>query len=176
MALNLKAFKVKLRRFSDVILWIVTAISAVMLTTSVLFYVMNCYMRYVMRAPLAWPEEYCIYIVVLMFYFIQCRLEFRNEGLGIGIIDAFLAKSKLLRIFATLFHGTVAIFVYVVLLNVGRTVVRQQIRFGVLSPVMRVPMSIYFSLINVCFILVILFWVIRLFTQDYDKMGEVDIE
>ena len=169
MAFNLEAFRVKLRRIAEIILKIVSAVSAVMLATSALFYVMNCYMRYVMKAPLAWPEEYCIYIVVLMTFLMQCRLEFYNEGLGIGFIDSLLVKSKLLRIFVTLAHAAVVFVVYAILLKVGHTVVQQQIRFGALSPVMRIHMGIYFSLINVCFILVIVFWVIRLFTQDYGR-------
>lgn len=168
--------KAKLDRVADTVTWLVTVISAVMLTSSVLIYIFNCFMRYVMRAPLPWPEEYCIYIVVLMVYFMQCRLEYKGEQLGIGLIEPLLAKHKALRVIATLIHGGTALFVYVVLYNVGLTVVKQQIRFGALSPVMRVPMGIYFGLINACFVLVMVFWVIRFITNDYDKVEEASIE
>ncbi len=168
--------KAKLDHVADIVTRLISAISAVMLTSSVLIYIFNCFMRYVMRAPLPWPEEYCIYIVVLMVYFMQCRLEYKGEQLGIGLIDQWLEKYKILRVLVTLIQGGTAIFVYVVLYRVGLTVVRQQNTFGAVSPVMRVPMGIYFSLINACFILVIVFWAIRFFTKNYDKMEDAPIE
>jgi TRAP-type C4-dicarboxylate transport system permease small subunit len=134
-------------------------------------------MRYIVRAPRSWPEEYCIYIVVLMVYFLQCRLEFKGEQLGIGIIDTLLVKHKTLRIIATLIHGAVAIVVFAVLFKVGLTVVQQQYIFGIISPVIRFPMVIYFGLINGCFVLVIAFWAIRFITKDYDVVeGDALIE
>lgn len=168
-ALNLQNFRVKIRWFAEFFLWIIHAISALMLAASALAFVLNVYMRYIAGAPLAWPEEFSLYIVVLMVYLMQCRLEFKNESLGIGIIDPLLAKSKPLRIFVALFHIVVVIVVFGILLNVGQTVVQQQIRFGALSPIMRIPMATYFNLINICFILIIVFWVIRLFTHNFDE-------
>ena len=164
--------KANLSRMADNVTWYVTVISSVMLASSVLIYVFNCFMRYVVRAPLPWPEEYCIYIVVLMVYFLQCRLEYKGEQLGIGIIDQLLAKNKILRILVTLIHGGTAIFVYVVLFKVGLVVVEQQYSFGAVSPVIRVPMGIYFGLINACFVLAIAAWAIRFFTKDYDVVEE----
>ena len=177
MALNLKDFRVKLRGFAEIILRLVYILSAVMLGSSTFIYAVNgVVMRYVMRAPIAWTEEYCIYIVVLMTYLMQCRLEFYDQGIGMGVINIILPKSKALRIFVTLFNGAVVAFVYVILLNVGRTVVRQQIRFGTLLPIMKLPMAIYFGLINVCFALVLAFWVIRLFIHGFDMMEEANHE
>lgn len=164
--------KANLSRIADNFTWYVTVISSVMLAASVLVYVFNCFMRYVIRAPLPWPEEFSIYIVVLMVYFLQCRLEYKGEQLGIGIIDHLLTKHKILRVIVTLIHGGTAIFVYVVLFKVGLVVVEQQYTFGAVSPVIRVPMGIYFGLVNACFILAIVSWVIRFFTKDYDVIEE----
>ena len=176
MTLNLKDFRVKLRGFAEIILRLVNILSAVMFGSSTVIYVANgIVMRYILRAPVAWADEYCIYIMVLMTYFMQSRLEFYDQGIGVGFIDSFLSKSKALRIFVTLFNGAAVAFVYVVLLNVGYTVVRQQIRFGTRFPIIRLPMAIYFGLINVCFVLVLAFWVIKLFTHDYG-VGEADHE
>lgn len=172
----LATIRAKLKRLAEIVTMLVTVISAVLLTSSVLIYIVNCFMRYVMRAPLPWPEEYCIYIVVLMVYFLQCRLEYKGEQLGIGLIDNLLAKYKPLRVIITLIHGGTAIFVYGVLYKVGTTVVEQQIRFGNVSPIMRVPMGTYFRLIDACFILVIVFWIIRFITDDYEKVEESYID
>lgn len=167
----------KIRNIADKILQVVTVLSAIMLTTSVIFYALNCFMRYVVRAPLAWPEEYCVYIVVLMVYFMQCKLEFHGEELCIGVLDNLIAKSKAIRIVQTLIQGAVTIFIYCHLFfNVGLGVVAQQNQYGILSPVMRFEMGVYFGLINACFLLVVIFWVINILTKDYDKVEEQAIE
>lgn len=169
--------RAKIRKVADIILQVVMVISAVMLTTSLIFYALNCFMRYVVRSPLPWPEEYCVYIVVLMVYFMQCKLEFHGEELCIGVLDNFINSSKAIRIIHTVFQGVVTIFLYCYLyVNAGLGVVAQQVSYGILSPVMRIPMGIYFNLVNICFLLVVIFWVINIFTKDYDKVEEKAVE
>ena len=164
----------KLRRFAELILQVLTYLCAALLASSVIFYAVNCFMRYVVHAPMTWPEEYCIYIVVLMVYLITCRMEFFGEELSIGIIDPLLEKSKFLSNVIFVLHGLLTMFIMYQLYKIGVDVVAMQNRYSIVSPVMRIPMSIYFGLVNASFVLVIVFWVINLLTRDYKQIEEVE--
>ena len=159
--------KKKLRRLAEQFFNLVNTISAVLLGSSVILYAFNCFMRYVVGKAIPWPEEYCTYIVVLMVWFMTCRMEFFEEELCIGLVDAWAAKSKPLRYALLAFQFVVTIFIYGVLIKVADNVVAQQFRFGAISPVIHFSMGMYFTLIKVCFILVIVAWIINLLTRDY---------
>lgn len=165
--------RAKLRHVAEIILTVITVVCAILLASSVVFYAFNCFMRYVVRNPLPWPEEYCIYIVVLMVYVITCRMEFFEEELCIGIIDPLIKKSKIVRNVLFILHGLLTIFIMYQMYKIGTDVVAQQSRYGIVSPVMRIPMGIYFGLVNASFVLVIVFWVINLLTKDYNQVEEV---
>lgn len=159
-----------LRDITGKVLDIVILICALLLASSIVIYAINCFLRYGFKAPMPWPEEYCTYFVVFMVYLLQCRLEFKDEELVIGVIDGQLKKSKVLRIVTFWIRTLVTIGIYGYLFTIGQTVIQQQVRFGALTPVMKIPLGIYFNLINICLLLVIVFSVINLITKDYNEL------
>lgn len=168
-------FVEKLKLITDKFLLIVLVISGIFLGTSVLFYVLNCMMRYLFKAPLAWPEEYCTYIVVLMVFLMQCRLEFRDESLSIAVIWEKVKHKPVPRRVMFTVKMILTIIMSALLMYCGYNLTKQQMMYRSVLPVTRIPFSIYYGAITVCFILVIIVGIIHLFTKKFDEKGEEDI-
>jgi len=169
---------IKIRHFADICLRPVSWLAGIFLATSVFFYALNSLLRYFVKSAMPWPEEYCTYIIVLMIFLMQCGLEFREESLAIGVLDNVAKKYRVIEYIRFYFKTVLAIVVFVVLAHTGIGVVKQNLQFGVLSPVLRVPMGIYFALMVATFFLVILFTVLNMIsTQKFrgkQKESEVD--
>lgn len=158
-----------LRKITEKALNAVIALSAVMLASSMLIYAYNCFMRYAVRAPMSWPEEYCTYIVVLMVFFMQCRLEFKDESLCIGLLDNMMEKNPVLERLLFYLRGVISLIVFGILLNVGVSVAKQNFFYGSISPVLKFSMGMYFALVDVCLALVMVFWVVNIITRRFGK-------
>lgn len=162
-------FLEKLKKITDKVLVVVLILSGFMLLSSVVCYTANCFMRYVVKAPLSWPEEYCTYIVVLMVFLMQCRLEFRDESLSIGVLWEKVKDRPVARRILFSFKGIVTIGVSLILAFIGKDLALQQFMYKAVTPVMRIPFGIYYAAIAICFLLVVLVWLIHLFTVDFDS-------
>lgn len=144
-----------LRRITDTVLNIILAISAIILASSVVIYAFNSFLR-TLKMAMPWPEEYCTYIVVIMIFLVQSKLEFCNEELTINALDSVANKTpwldKLLYVIRYLFTiVAVAIIFYTCV-----TVAQQNFQYKAVTPVMNVSMGLYFSLVAFSFGLVIL--------------------
>lgn len=165
----MKSLGTKLHLATTKIMSVVTAISAVLLASSALAYVFNCFMRYVVKKPFAWPEEYCTYIIVVMVYFIASRMEYHDDMLVIGLIDVWSEKSKILKAVLYLVQAVVTFGVYGILFNAATKVIAQQFKYSTISPIMHIPMGAYFTAIRIFFALIIIAWVIKLITMFRDE-------
>lgn len=159
-----------LRKIADKVLDIITLLAGYVLASAVILYTINCFMRYCLKAPMAWPEEYCTYFVVFMVYLLQCRLEFKGEELTIGLIDNQLKKSKALRRIIFYVQALITIGIYGYLYYVGMEVVKKQYQYATVTPIMKIPYGVYFNLINICLVIVIVFWIVNLLTKDLDEV------
>jgi len=164
-----KSLSTKLHSVVTKVMNVVTAISAVLLASSALVYVFNCFMRYVVKKPFAWPEEYCTYIIVVMVYFIASRMEFHDDMLVIGLIDIWSEKSKVLKTILYFVQAIVTFGVYGILFNAATKVIAQQFKYSTISPILHIPMGAYFTLIRIFFALIIVAWVIKLITMVRDE-------
>lgn len=165
----------KLREFTDKFLLIILIVSGLALGSSAVFYALNCLLRYAFKAPLAWPEEYCTYVIVLMVFLMQCRLEFRDESLSISVIWEKVKEKPIARRILYSFKGIVTIAMAALMTDIGFSLVEQQFTYGAVTPVMRIPFGIYYIAISISFALVAIVWVINLFTKQFDEEGKEDI-
>jgi TRAP-type C4-dicarboxylate transport system permease small subunit len=151
-----------LRRIADLCLKPIGWLSAVFLGTSAIVYAYNSVLRYVFKSAMPWPEEYCTYIVVLMLFLLQCRLEFYDEELAIGVLDNLTERYPVLKRVLFYFRCALTLVLFGILLNVCIAVTKTNFSYGVLSPVLRIPMGLYFLMTAVTFGLVMLFTLLNM--------------
>ena len=144
-----------LRRITDKILNFTLGISAVILASSVVIYAFNSLLRS-MKMAMPWPEEYCTYIVVIMVFLVQSKLEFHDEELTINALDSVANKKPWFNTVLHVFRYLFTILVVGVIFRSCVTVAQQNFQYKAVTPVMNFSMGIYFSLVAICFGLVIL--------------------
>ncbi len=159
-----------LNKLVDKFLLIVLIVSGLFLASSAILYALNCFLRYVAKAPLPWPEEYCTYVIVLMVFFMQCRLEFREESLSIAVVWEKVKHRRIARRVLFTIKGVTTIVVAALMADIGFSLVDQQFAYNSVMPVMRIPFGIYYAAISVCFVLVVIVWLILLFTKRFDQI------
>jgi TRAP-type C4-dicarboxylate transport system permease small subunit len=106
----------------------------------------------------------------------QCRLEFNDEELSIGILDNLAKKFKALEFIRFYFREVITLTMFSVLLYTGIHVVQQNFIFGALSPVLRIPMGIYFLLMTITFGLVILLTLLNMIVPKFITVAEGEEE
>lgn len=144
-----------LRSITGKILTLSLWLSALILGSSVLIYAANSILRS-FKMAMPWPEEYCTYIVVVMVFLLQGKLEFDGDALTIDILEGAAKRSLFFRRLLHLIRLVVTAGVGIVLFRTGVSVASQNFSYGSVSPVMNISMGIYFSIINVCFVLLII--------------------
>jgi TRAP-type C4-dicarboxylate transport system permease small subunit len=156
-----------LRKLLDRILTIVFVVSGCLLGLGAVLYTFNSITR-LFKYGVPWIEEYCIYTVVLMVFLMQAKLEMNDQQLSISFIaDRVKNKPVFRRILSTV-RGIVTITVYSILFYVGTAVIQQNLSYGVVSAILEFPMGIYFAAVNLSLALVIVYWIIYLFTKKWD--------
>jgi len=148
----------------DKFITIMVVISGCILGIGALLYTFNSITR-LFKYSVSWIEELCIYSIVLMVFLMQAKLEFHNEQLSISVLADKLKNKPILKRILYTFKGVVTIFVCIVLFRVGLSVIKQNLTYGVLSPVLGFPMGLYFLLINICLMMVILCQFVNIFTK-----------
>ncbi len=155
------------RKLLDKLLTIVFVISGCLLGLAAILYTFNSITR-LFKHGVPWIEEYCIYTVVLMVFLMQARLEIRDQQLSISFLTDQVNNRPVARRILFTIRGIVTIFVYAVLFQVGTAVIQQNLSFGVVSPIIDFPMGIYFAAIDISLALVIVYWIIYLFTKKWE--------
>lgn len=158
----------RLEKITDKFLLIVLIVSGVILASSVIFYAMNCFLRYAVKSPLAWPEEYCTYVIVLMVFLMQCRLEFYDESLSIAVVWEKVKDKPVPRRILFTFKGIVTILISVLMAHIGRNLTIQQFDYNAVTPVMRIPLGVYYAAIDICFLLIVVVWIVHIFTKRFE--------
>ena len=154
-------------KFLTIVLWI----SGFFLGVGAVLYTFNSITR-LFKYGVPWIEEYCIYTIVLMVFLMQARLEVRNQQLSISFLaDKVKDNPVFSRILFTI-RGIVTILVYAVLFWVGIKVIQQNLSYGVVSPILEFPMWIYFTAVETGLALVIVYWVVYLFSNKWEPGDE----
>jgi len=158
----------KIRRAMDKFLSVLIAISTLFLGISLVLYTINSLAR-LFKFGVPWIEEYCIYSVVFIVFLLQAKLEFRDEHLSIAFLAEKTKNNPIPRRILFTIRGIVSIAIYLILFREGLLVVQQNLSYGVVSPIISFPMGVYFTLINICFALVIIYWIVHIFTKKWTR-------
>ncbi|NLY71980.1 MAG: TRAP transporter small permease [Clostridiales bacterium] len=165
----------KIRGAMDKFLNALIVISTVFLGVALVLYTINSLAR-LFKVGVPWIEEYCIYSVVFIVFLIQAKLEFRDEHLSIAFLAEKVKNNPIPRRILFTIRGIVSIVVYVILFKEGLAVIQQNLSYGVVSPILSFPMGIYFTLINICFVLVIIYWIVHIFTKKWTRVDEQGVK
>ena len=161
----MKIFRKIINRFIDAVM----AVLCVFLGSAVVLYGVNAILRYGIKSSFNWIEEYTIYIIVLSVLLIQFRLEFKGESLSITVLSDKINRRKIPRRVLFVFQQIVTIAVFVLLFRQGLEVIAQNMQYGVRSPIIQFPMYLYFIMVNIAFVMVIIFCALNLFLKKWDE-------
>lgn len=160
-----------LRKFIDGFITVIIGLSVCLLAVGAVLYAINSILR-TMSLNVAWIEEYSIYSLVLVVFLMQSKLEFRDEQLSISILADKVKNKPIPRRIIFSIKGVITIAVYAVLFQTGLTVIKQNLFYGVVSPILAFPMGLYFVLVNICLALVVIYWIIHIFTKRWNPYEE----
>jgi len=134
-----------LDNFELYISYVLIVVLAILLT----FQVFN---RYVFHETFVWLEEIVRLSFVWMIYFAVAGAARANAHIRVGLIDLILPPAAI-RVL-TVFADVISIGFCVTVVWFGIQLVESSHRYGSVSPVTDVPMSLVYSVIPVCFTLI----------------------
>lgn len=155
---------------------IISGVAAVFLTVSTVLACINVFLRYLFGSSLPWADELSIYIVVLMVYIYQCKLEYDGDQLSVSVLVEYFKNRPIILKCMYYLRLLITISLYTLLLNSGFKVVKQHLMYKATTPVMRMPLWILGLIVTIGLILVILAWIIKSLPNkkknDLQKEGE----
>jgi TRAP-type C4-dicarboxylate transport system permease small subunit len=163
------------RKFLNRVIDVIMAILCVFLASSTILYAFNSIARYGFSKSFAWIEEYSVYIIVLVIFFAQFRLEYKSESLSISLLADRINRHRIPKRILFTFQQLVIIIIYSLLFRQGIAVILQNKQFGVQSPIFHFPMYVYFIVINIALALVIVFSICNLFAKRLDVPEENEV-
>jgi TRAP-type C4-dicarboxylate transport system permease small subunit len=155
-----------LRTILDRGLLTLTAISAAFIAAAALLSTYNAVTRSFFSFSSPWIEELSCYLCALTMFLMTPRLEYHDEQLSISFLDEKLKTRPPLRKLIFYIRGVVSVFLYIILLRAGYSVVERNLAIGSRSPVLRMPYGYLYTLVMIAVILVIIYWVFHFFLKN----------
>lgn len=141
----MRSFLKFLDNFELYISYILIVVLAILLTLQV-------FNRYVFQVTFVWLEEIVRLSFVWMIYFAVAGAARANAHIRVGLIDLILPPAAI-RVL-TIFADVISIGFCVTVVWFGIQLVESSHRYGSVSPVTDVPMTLVYSVIPVCFMLI----------------------
>lgn len=128
-------------------------------------------MRYIFTMPLTWPEELCRYMWIwTVFFSLSYSIRIRKM-LRVDVVMEFLSKKS--RMIMALLIETLSLVVYSIFSYYSLIVLRSLVISGRVSPALRIPMYLVYSVVCIGFFLSVIRTVQILYITARDiKTGE----
>jgi len=156
-----KVFEFKLR--------IIGGIASIFIAISTILASINVFLRYLFGSSLPWADELSIYIIVMMVYIYQCKLEYDDDQLSISVLAEYFRNKPVILKSMYYVRMVVTVSLYGMLLNTAFKVVQQHWMYKGATPVMRMPFWILGLIVTIGLILVILAWIVKFLPEKKNK-------
>lgn len=108
-------------------------------------------MRYIFSMPLTWPEELCRYMWIwTVFFSLSYSIRVQNM-LRVDVLTEYLSKNS--RVYLGLLVQVLSLIVYAIFSYYSLIVFRSLVISGRVSPALRIPMYLVYSVVCVGFFL-----------------------
>jgi len=160
-----------IRNVFEVNLKIITWISAAFIGLSTVLSVINVFLRYGFGTGWIWADEFSIYIVIVMVFLYQCNLEYRDDQLSISVLAEMFSGRPIVLKVMYFFRMAVTFLLYGILIRSGFALIKQNLKFQAMTPVMHVPLWILSLVVTIGLMLVLVYWIVK-FLPEGKKEGE----
>ena len=143
---------------------VVFAIATAFLSVGCVLVVLNAISRKFFNMGFPWAEELSTYLVVMMLFLSLPHLERLDRHLCIGILMSRLKSDKSKNIFRII-RGAWTIFIMVVLLRYGYTLVQTIATNNVVTYILKWPRAPIFTILLIGFALIIVVFICIIFIR-----------
>lgn len=134
-------------------------LAGVMILFSTLLSTIGVFCRYVLKAPIVWSTELCLFAVIGMVYLAMPVLEYQNDQLTISAILKWVKGEKGRKILVFI-RGIITIITSAVISYYGFVIAFRSISRNILTPTLRFNKGYFYLLVAICFAISVLVWLV----------------